>query len=210
MDALNFTNFLRANTYFDTIFSLIGEEYFTLIVYTFGIAMYAVVIWHFYRSLAKRDIFKLDLSKYEQHDLGRKKVKKALGVFLYILKYGIFFPIYVFVWFSIFSLFLFLLSKTTTTEHIVFISIAVISAVRATSYYKEELSADLAKLLPFVLLGVFIVEPTFFSIDLLYNRISELTVLGLAIVRFLTFTIFLEWMLRILYSIKLVATRKKV
>ncbi len=202
MDVLNLTSFLQVNSFFDKLYLLIGGEYFRLIVYTIGIALYAIVIWHFYRSLAKRDIFKLDLSKYEQYDSDKKGIRKALSVLLYILKYGIAFPIYVFVWFSIFSLFLFLLSKTAIIDHIVFISVAVISAVRITSYYKEELSADLAKLLPLVLLGVFIVDPTFFSIELLYNRISEVSTLGLAIVGFLTFSILLEWTLRILYSIK--------
>ncbi|MDI6798597.1 MAG: hypothetical protein QMD12_01205 [Candidatus Aenigmarchaeota archaeon] len=209
MNALNFTDFLQANYYFNKLYSLIGEDYFRLIAYTIGMTIYAIFIWHFYKSLAKRDIFKLDLSKYEWYDTGRKRIKKALEVFLYILKYGIIFPIYVFIWFSIFSLFLFLLSKTTTLEHIVFISIAVISAVRITSYYKEELSVDLAKLLPFVILGVFIVDPTFFSLSLLYDRISELTTLWQTLIRFLAFSVLLEWTLRILYSIKLAATSKK-
>jgi len=210
MDASNFTQFLQQNPYFSQVYSLLGENYFKLIIYTIGITIYALVIWKFYRSISKRDLFKLDLSKYEWYgDSKWKRAKKAWEVFLYILKYGIIFPIYVFIWFSILAIFIFLLSKTATIEHVLFISIAVVSATRITSYYKEELSADIAKLLPFVLLGVFIVDPNFFSISLLYERITEVSRLGPNLLTFLAFSVILEWFLRIAYLIKQGITRKR-
>lgn len=203
MDALNFTQFLEQNPYLAQAYSILGEDYSKLIVYTIGITVYALVIWKFYRSISKRDVFKLDLSKYEWYgDSKWKKVRKAWDVFLYVLKYGIIFPVYIFVWFSILALFIFLLSKTTPIEHILFISIAVVSATRITSYYKEELASDIAKLLPLVLLGTFIVDPNFFSLNLLYQRIAEVSRLGPNLLTFLAFSVVLEWFLRIAYLIK--------
>ena len=43
------------------------------------------------------------------------------------------------------------------------IAIVVIAAIRMTAYYKEDLSKDIAKMLPFALLAVMITNPMFFT-----------------------------------------------
>ena len=48
-------------------------------------------------------------------------------------------------------------------QNILLVSIAVVSAVRITSYYSEELSRDLAKMLPFAMLGIFLIDLSYFS-----------------------------------------------
>jgi hypothetical protein len=109
----------------------------------------------------------------------------------------------VFLWFGGFSILLFLLSKTQPIEQILLISITIVSAIRICSYFTEELSRDLAKLLPLSLLAIAIVEPNFFSTTLFFERISELPNFIAEIIRFVFFTILLEWALRIILRVKI-------
>jgi len=100
------------------------------------------------------------------------------------------------------------MAKDISVRQIALVSMAFVSTVRITSYFKEDLSHDLAKLLPFALLAITLVDPNFFSWDLLQNRLSAFPSLGWEILQFITFSILLEWTLRILYSMKVVGSRK--
>jgi len=88
------------------------------------------------------------------------------------------------------------------------ISTALVSTVRITSYIKEEHASDLAKLTPLALLGVFLTDPNFFSLDLLITRLQEIPSLGWQLIHYLSFCILLEWILRILYSLSGAGSRK--
>jgi hypothetical protein len=184
------------------ISSFIPQPYLNLLLFTIGMVFYALFVWFFYKNLAKRDIFKLNLQKYNLPGERHATLKKAGSVFLYILEYGITFPIYTFFWFSVFSLFLFILAKNISVEHIIMISIVFVSTIRVTSYYREELSNDLAKLIPFCLLAVMITDPLFFSAEILTERLTKIVELKIQIMQFMIFTILLEWILRILYLFK--------
>jgi hypothetical protein len=179
------------------VFTGYETEMLSLALYTVGIALYGIIIWNFYRHLAKKDIFSTDFSKYKAMHGGVTFVKKFLSSFFYILKYLVIFPLYTFLWFGILSGFLFLLAKTQTVENILLISITIVSAIRLTSYYSEDLSKDLAKMIPFALLGIFVVDPSFFSISLVYERFLELPSLINVIVRYLLFVVVLEFGLKI-------------
>ena len=58
-----------------------------------------------------------------------------------------------------------LLSKFSSPNHILVVSVSLVAAIRVTSYYNEQLSQDLAKMIPFALLGIFLVDATFFSVQ---------------------------------------------
>ena len=60
------------------------------------IAIYAIFIWKFYRFLAKRDIFKLDLNKY--NNATHPVSGKLLEVFFFCLKFLVIFPVIIFFW----------------------------------------------------------------------------------------------------------------
>jgi len=188
--------------------SMIGTTYLELLVFSVGIFLYAAFVWFFYKNLAKRDIFELNLSKYDMPEVKWRRVKKAGSTFLYILKYGIVFPFYVVFWFVILSIFLFVMAKDIDVRQIALISMALVSTVRITSYFKEELSHDLAKLFPLALLVIAVTERNFFSWNLLMNRLEAFPSLGWEILQFLTFSILLEWTLRILYSMKVAGSRR--
>jgi hypothetical protein len=193
----------QSYTYFYNQVSLvIGETYFQLFTFTFGLFVYAVFVWYFYKTLSKRDLFKIDLEKYNLPHVKHKTLGKAGSVIAYILKYGLIFPIYIFVWFLVLSIFLLVLTEEAAVNHILMLSIVTVSATRATSYFKEDLSNDLAKLIPFAFLAISLVDPNFFSIETTLARLSEIPVLWSQILQFLIFSILLEWVLRSLYLIK--------
>jgi len=208
INILNIVQRLLSVDYYYIFYDLLIKTYPELLVFTIGIFFFVIFIWFFYRNLSKRDLFKLDLSKYELPETKWRRVKKAGSIFLYILKYGIAFPLYVGFWFGVLTFFVFLLSEGVTIRQVALVSIALVSTVRITSYFNEDLSRDLAKLTPFALLGVFLVKPDFFSWDLLMDRFNAIPSLGWEILKFLTFCILLEWGLRILYSIKVSGSRK--
>ena len=44
-------------------------------------------------------------------------------------------------------------------------SFVLVVAIRFTAYYSEDLSKDVAKMLPFAILGLVVVNPTFFNYE---------------------------------------------
>ncbi len=201
-------NVLSGN-YYNFVYNMVTTTYLDLLTFTIGILFYALFIWFFYRNLSKRDLFKLDLSKYDLPEVKHRMLKKTGSAFAYILKYGIVFPFYVVFWFLIFTVFLVAITENVTLTQIAIISTALVSTIRITSYIKEEHSSDLAKLTPLALLGVFLTDPNFFSWDLLITRLQDIPSLGWELLHFLSFCILLEWVLRILYSIKVAGSPKK-
>ena len=205
VDLLNMTieSLQQGYMYFYNQFSPItGETFLQLFVFTIGLFIYAIFVWHFYKTLSKRDLFKINLEKYNLPYVKHKTLGKVGSSIAYILKYGFIFPIYIFIWFLILSLFLLVLSEEIPINHIILTSVVVVSATRVTSYYKEDLSSDMAKLIPFALLAILITNPNFFSVETTIARFSEIPNLWSQILQFLIFSIVLEWILRILYLIK--------
>ena len=190
--------------------ALIGETYFQLFSFTIGLFLYSVFVWYFYKSLSKRDLFKINLSKYSLPETKHKTLGKLGSVLKYILKYGIIFPIYILVWFAVLSMFLLILTEEATVNQILIISIVFVSTVRISSYFKEDLSNDLAKLIPFVLLGVSLTDINFFVIETTVARLSEISTLWSDILQFLVFSVLLEWLLRLFYVLKVLVSKRSV
>lgn len=179
----------------------IEQSYFSILIFTGGMALYSILIYFFYQFVAKRDVFVLDIEKYKVEK--PHGILQKLGNFLVeVFRYGLIFPLFVFVWFAGFSVLLFFLNKAQPTEEVLLVAIALVSTVRFTAYVREKLAQDLAKMLPLVLLATAMVEPGFFSLELAEERIQELPDLIKQAVQLVSFTILLEWILRILLAIK--------
>ena len=80
---------------------------------------------------------------------------------------------------------------------VLLISVAIVAAVRVTAYYNEDLSKDLAKMLPFALLGVFLLDTSFFSFSEALTEIKQLFLLWENMIYYFIFVIGLEFVLRI-------------
>ncbi len=169
-----------------------------LFFYTFLIGVYALFVWFFYRFMAKRDIIKLGLDdKY--NNVSHPALAKLMAAILYTVEFLIALPFTVFFWFSIFSVILLVLVKEQTISQVLLISASVVMAVRLTAYITEDLSKDLAKMIPFTLLGVAIVTPGFFRFSETLAKLSSIGDLFSSILYYAVAIIVVEIILRIFY-----------
>ena len=160
-----------------------------LIIFVIGVAIYSIFVFKFYRFLARKKIMELKLSEYELHP-GLKK-------FLHGLEVIFLFPFIVFFWFFVMSLLLTLISINQTIESILYISVAFVSVVRIAAYYNEDLSKEIAKLIPFALLATFIMDASFLSWGNSFALIGQLFPVWMTLEYYLVFVILLEIFLRI-------------
>ena len=179
-----------------------------ILLYIAGMVVYALFIFKFYRFLARKNIFELELDKY--NTLRFALFRKTLRAIIHFFKYVLFLPILVFFWFGGLTVLLVFLAKEQPIENILMLSITVVSSVRVTAYYTEELSRDLAKLLPFALLGVFIVDMSYFSFWNSINVLLKLPSLWKTLVYYLVFLIILELVLKLIsHVIRLIIPARK-
>ena len=166
-----------------------------LAVYVLVIAGYGMVVFKYYRFVASRDMFALDLSRYEGMSFGRVRV--FLRVVFYVLKYLVLFPVFAFFWFAVLTLILAFLSKEQSFSNTLLIAVATVSAIRVTAYYSEELSRDLAKILPFAVIGVFLIDASVFSLSQSIETLRDSRNYVDHMLYYLAFLIALEFVLRI-------------
>ncbi len=170
-----------------------------LLLFVIGMAVYAIFIFKLYRFVARRDIFKLNLRQYSKSKY--PAFQKFLAGIFYAVEYILLFPLFSFFWFAVFTVLLTFLAREQTIQNILLVSIAIVSAIRVTAYYNEDLSKDLAKMLPFALLGIFLVDISFFSLAQSWGVIQQIPSLWKALLYYLVFVIILEFILRIGYSL---------
>ena len=175
-------------------------------VYVVGMAVYAVFVFNFYRFLAAKDMFEIDLSRYEQSRF--RFMRRVLHVFFYVVKYIILFPVFAFFWFAVLTLILTFLSKDRSFADTLVVALATVSAIRVTAYYNEDLSRDLAKILPFAVLAVFLIDASFFAIEESLDVLRDAGDYTENIVYYLLFLVLLEFALRILNGIVKVLFRR--
>lgn len=125
---------------------------------TIGIAIYGIFVFNFYRFLARKDIFKLDLNKYNHTK--RPVARKIFASMLYVLKFLIIFPAFVFFWFIVLAFLLSIMARNQSIDSILLAAMAVVGSIRICAYYNQTLSTDLAKILPFALLGIMLIDRT--------------------------------------------------
>ena len=160
-----------------------------------SIAIYSILIWHFYRYIARRDCFKISPRRH----------KKVIG----FLKYFLFFPFVAFLFFAGFSLMMLFLTKSYEIPEVLSTAFAIIAAIRICSYYSEDLSKDISKMLPFALLAIFLVDASYFRFSDITAKIGSLPEFFTVCIQFIVFIILMEWILRILLAIRYAIFPKK-
>ena len=112
-------------------------------------------------------------------------------------------------WFAILAVFLGFLGKNQTTESILLVSVALVSAVRVAAYNNEDLSKDLAKMLPFALLGIYLVDQSYFELSVSFDLLTRIPENWILLIYYFAFIIILELVLRILLNIISLIRKKK-
>lgn len=181
-----------------------GSSIFDLAFYIIAMFVYAVFVWHFYRFIARREIIPICSSC--RNTEGKISSARIAG---YIAGHIFLFPLIIWIWFIVYSWFMFILAKDMPLGVILLVSISVIGATRMTSYYQEDLAKDVGKLLPFALLGIFLTSSAFFSetsnffsFDEIEKRIEEIPLFISRIVEFVIIITFMEIILRIIFLVK--------
>ena len=168
-------------------------------LYLLGMVVYAVFIFKFYRFVAARDMFEMDLSKYEESRF--KLIRAFLHLVMYLVKYILVFPLFAIFWFTVLTLILAFLSKEQVFHQVLLAALTTVSAIRVTAYYNEDLSRDLAKILPFAVLGIFIIDASFFEVSSSMSVLTQANDQRESILYHLGFLIGLEFVLRLLMGI---------
>ncbi len=159
------------------------------------IAIYSIIIYHFYRYIARRNCFKPS-----------KRVHTKLIGFL---KYTFLFPFVAILFFMGFSLIFIFLTESDNIGSILTTAFAIIVAIRITAYYTEDLSKDVAKMLPFAILGIFLVDPEYFTIESTIIKINLLPEYVNIIAQYILLIILVEWILRFVLNIRYIIFPKK-
>ena len=162
-----------------------------LILFLAGMIAYSLFIFKFYRFISRRDLFKI-----------REGSHSKLGKLAYALKYMFLFPIAAFLWFFVISILLSMLSAVLTIGNVFMISMAILATVRITSYLHEDLSSEIAKIVPFALLGAFLLDITAFSTSTVFKVIEQLPSIKLTVVYYFIFIFSMEILLKIFLGIK--------
>ncbi|MDP6870997.1 MAG: EF-hand domain-containing protein [Candidatus Thalassarchaeaceae archaeon] len=189
-----------------TLLSDFGRETYPTLVAILSIAAYSSFVFMFYRVLAKRDLVTLDLSKYADDFKG--KLQKYLRSLLFVLQYLILIPLLISFWTLVLATILTLLSDGTDHSRNALIATSVVGAVRILSYWTEDLSRDVAKMLPFAVLGVFLVDSTSVQWSQFEDLLNNLPDLAEAFYTSLVLLVILETLLRMASSIRQQFARK--
>ncbi|MGD9276695.1 MAG: hypothetical protein PVJ67_05975 [Candidatus Pacearchaeota archaeon] len=169
-------------------------KFFNFLFLVLLVVAYCIIIWKLYRFISKKNIIELNLNKY--NTVEHPAITKILAAVFYFIEYMILMPFWVFVWFSIFTIFLVFLTENLAINTLLLISATIVAAIRMTAYYREGLSKDISKLLPFTLLSISILNPNFFNVERIISHLSSIPGLFSNISLYLVFIIILEIILR--------------
>lgn len=171
-----------------------SQDFLNLFLLVVFITAYLIFVWKLYRFIARKNVLGLDLNRYNKskHPL----IAKIFAGLLYLAEYIVILPFIIFFWFAAFTLFLMLLTQDIEIGTILVISAVIISAIRMTAYYKEELAKEAAKLLPFTLLAVVLVTPGFFEFERIISNFSQISSFFSNVFIYLFFIICLEIVMR--------------
>jgi hypothetical protein len=162
-----------------------------LVLFVIGMIIYAVFIFKFYKFVGAKNVFK-PISK------DATKLRKVL----HGLDYIFFYPIIAFFWFLVMSVLLTMLSQTVAIGNIFMAAMATIVTVRIVSYYSEELSREIAKLVPLALLGLMLLDISRLSVEAPLTAILQLPSSAPTLFYYFIFLVIVEFALRLVYFFK--------
>ena len=164
-----------------------------------SIAVYGVFVFHFYRFVARKDMFSLNLQKHNQ--ARRPFLRKTISVVFYTFKFLLLYPIFVFIWFAVIAGLLYLMSRNQSTDNVMLAAMGVVGAIRMCSYYNGALATDISKILPFALLGIMLIDNSFINLTNSTEGVREAALRLETVIYYLVAVVVLELVLRILSGI---------
>lgn len=159
-----------------------------LIIFIIGMVIYSIFVFKFYKFISRKDIFRLSKG-------GQASILKKIG---YALEYIFLFPIIAFFWFFVISVLLSILSGVVNSiGNIFMISMAIMATIRLAAYYNEELSRDIAKLIPFAMLAIFLLDISGLTLGAALIVLQQLPNSLNTLIYYFLFIVVLEFILRV-------------
>lgn len=172
------------------------EIWVPMLLYVIGMTGYSIFIFEFYRFIARRDIFPLNLDQYAH---GVQRFTNIIKRLLNVVEYLLVFPIITVAAALIFSGFLAFLGGAYTAPELLMVAMVIVTVIRISAHYDESLAQDLAKMLPLALLGIFIVQGgSSISVTDSIALVESIMAQGRTIVYYTLFTVIVEFTMRIL------------
>ena len=163
-----------------------------------AIVMYSGLVFRFYRLLARRTMISIDITTDKEGFIGwlARQNKRLIFIILYVVLT----PTLIGFWALVLSAILVILNGGQQLSSVAELAVAVVGAIRITSYFSENLAQDLSKMLPFAVLGVFLADGSLdlSGLDLLWEEGNDLVITFLTLVISLSI---LETILRIVSSL---------
>ena len=170
----------------------VDRQFLVLLSSTIILFLAIFIMWYFYhRQLTRKNLF--EIPKIDSIS----KFINFITRLLYFSKYLIIFPLYSFIWFLIFSFLLVLIARTRPIGEIMFFGIVIVSVTRIAAYVSPKLAEDMAKLLPWALIIVFLTDPTSITIESIQTSFNNFVQEIPNVAKYLIFIAFVEWGLRI-------------
>ncbi len=167
------------------------EDLRPVLLLLFAITAYAIFVYKFYHYLGKRDIIE---RKYTLGEMYSQK-NYIFRSILYIVEYLIATPIIVAFWALVIIILLSLVS-IDPLDQIILVSMAVVGAIRATAYYNETLSNELASMVPYLLLCVYISDTSIVTWSTMIAQFKGYIAMADRIIIYLLFLAAVEILLR--------------
>ncbi|MBS3104647.1 hypothetical protein J4234_00145 [Candidatus Woesearchaeota archaeon] len=170
----------------------IDRQFLILLSSTVILFLAIFIMWYFYhKQLSRKDLF--DIPKIDSNS----KFLSFINRLVYFSKYIIVFPLYSFIWFLIFSFLLVLIAKSRPIGEIMFFGIVIVSVTRISAYVSSKLAEDMAKLLPWALIIIFLIDPQSITIRSVQASFNSFMQEIPKVAKYLIFIAFVEWSLRI-------------
>ena len=183
----------------EELIRLIIDESYPTLGAILAISAYSIFVFIFYRNLAKRDVITLNLDKYSNNLTG--KIKKYIKTITFVIQYILIIPILLTFWTLVLAIILTLLSSDADHSRNALIATSVVGSVRILSYWTEDLSRDVAKMLPFGVLGVFLVGDAQVQVSEIRELLQSLEEIATSFVSSLFLIAVVEGVLRSITSI---------
>ncbi len=188
------TKIVTGYSEFISILPPLAQKFLNLFLLVVLVFFYAIFVWKFHKYVSTKNLLGLNLSKYNRSD--HPVTSKFFALVLYFIEYIIILPFVVFFWFSIFTVFVILMSEGKDLQSLLLISATIVASIRVTAYYNENLSNDIAKLLPLTFLAISLTTSGFFNFERILTTLTQIpSYMGDLFIYFL-FIIFLEVILR--------------
>lgn len=177
----------------------------TLVIFL-GITFYSIFVYFTCKIFSRKNLIDFNFMKrVSQNSTGLS----FLGFILYIVEYLVIVPVFVFLWFGFYSVFIFLMAKNFSVDQVLMVSAALVASIRATSFFKERISQDLATIFPLTFLFFVLSGEQSLEFRTFIEKFSEISSLFNNIIVYLLFIFAVEMIFRIIDAFRVFILKRE-